>query len=595
MTLHKFTADFETTTDPADCRVWAWAISEVGNSDNIEIGNTMESFIEWCASPKMNPKLYFHNLKFDGEFIISYLLSHGFSCIEKKEDAEESTFETLISDMGQFYSITIYFSVKKWEDKKGAKHTKYNKVTIYDSLKILNMSVDAVAKGFGLPIGKLKIDYRAYREPDHVLTDEESEYIKHDVKIMSLALEKMFEQGLTAMTIGSDALTDYKNRRPDFKRLFPVLPDDIDAEIRHSYKGGFTYLNPKYQEQETGAGVVFDKNSMYPSKMKQCLLPYGVPQSYGGRYQYNASYPLYIQRLCCRFEIKPNRIPSLQIKNHTSFMPNKYLLSSDGEFVNLTLTSVDLDLFLKQYDVDVVSWDGGFMFSGAYHLFDDYVDNWTKSKIQSKKDGNKALYLTSKLLLNSLYGKFGLNPHCAKKIPYLEDGVVHYRIGEDETRDSIYCAEASFITSYAREDIILSSQAITDWSLEKYGEDLYVYSDTDSIHMLVKNHDEDVEDMKGFLDIDDYRLGAWKLESEFKRGKYLRQKCYIEEDYDGNLNTTIAGLPKKLGHVINFDNFKVGFTTADLTDEEIGESGRKLSYVHTKGGVILSDVDFTIK
>ena len=30
--------------------------------------------------------------------------------------------------------------------------------------------------------------------------------------------------------------------------------------------------------------------------------------------------------------------------------------------------------------------------------------------------------------------------------------------------------------------------------------------------------------IKRYIDIDDYRLGAWKLESKFKRGKYLRQK-----------------------------------------------------------------------
>jgi hypothetical protein len=46
---------------------------------------------------------------------------------------------------------------------------------------------------------------------------------------------------------------------------------------------------------------------------------------------------------------------------------------------------------------------------------------------------------------------------------------------------------------------------------------------------------------------------------------------------------------------VNFDNFNVGFTTADFTDEEIGEKGRKLKYVHTDGGVVLVPTDFTIK
>ena len=33
--MSKYTADFETTTDPEDCRVWAYAISEIGKPDNL--------------------------------------------------------------------------------------------------------------------------------------------------------------------------------------------------------------------------------------------------------------------------------------------------------------------------------------------------------------------------------------------------------------------------------------------------------------------------------------------------------------------------------------------------------------------------------
>ena len=121
--------------------------------------------------------------------------------------------------------------------------------------------------------------------------------------------------------------------------------------------------------------------------------------------------------------------------------------------------------------------------------------------------------------------------------------------------------------------------------MNKYGFDLYVYSDTDSIHCLFENDEE----LKNIIEIDDYKLGAWKLESTFKKGKYLRQKCYIEESFDDIMNVTVAGLPKKLGKLVNFENFKIGFTTEDL----IGD--KKLTYKHVKGGVMLVETDFTIK
>ena len=73
-----YTADFETTTNEEDCRVWAYAICEIGNPNNFIYGNNIDDFIKWCMNPKKNYKIWFHNLKFDGEYIISWLLNHDF-------------------------------------------------------------------------------------------------------------------------------------------------------------------------------------------------------------------------------------------------------------------------------------------------------------------------------------------------------------------------------------------------------------------------------------------------------------------------------------------------------------------------------------
>ena len=254
--MRKFTADFETNVDELDCRVWAYALCEIGNTDNFIYGNNIEDFIKWCANKKENYVLYFHNLKFDGEYIFSYLLSNGYKVIKDKKQREDKTFTTLISDMGQFYSIEIYF------ETKNPKHV--NKVTIYDSQKILNMTVEKIAEDFNLPIKKLEIDYKEYREIGHILTEQEVNYIRNDVEIMARALEIMFKENLTKMTIGSDALASYKSINKNFNRYFPVLPYEIDKDIRQSYKGGFTYLNDIYKEKETGGGIVLDVNSLYP-------------------------------------------------------------------------------------------------------------------------------------------------------------------------------------------------------------------------------------------------------------------------------------------------------------------------------------------
>ena len=332
---------------------------------------------------------------------------------------------------------------------------------------------------------------------------------------------------------------------------------------------------------------MLDVNSLYPSVMMYEKLPFGEPIFFNGKYEEDKLYPLYVQTISCIFELKQGKIPTIQIKNNMSFLPNEYVKSSNGDIVTLTLTSVDLDLFLKHYEVHELTYHSGWKFKAINGLFSEYVNYWSNKKIQAKKDKNGALYLISKLMLNSLYGKFGLNPDVRGKYPYLnEDGIVKYKLYNTEIRDSIYIPVASFITSYARLKTISTSQTIKDYSKEKYNKDLYVYSDTDSIHCLFNEN----EDLSKVLDIDEYRLGAWKLESKFKKGKYLRQKCYIELGFDDKMNVTVAGLPKKLSDLVNFDNFKIGFTT-----ENIETKNKKLTYKHVKGGVMLVDTDFTIK
>lgn len=94
------------------------------------------------------------------------------------------------------------------------------------------------------------------------------------------------------------------------------------------------------------------------------------------------------------------------------------------------------------------------------------------------------------------------------------------------------------------------------------------------------------------MKLDDFELGAYKVESTFKKAKFIRQKCYIEIDDEGNVNSTIAGMPKKLGKYVNLNNFKSGFS---IKADDPNYEEKKLTYKHVKGGVILVPTDFTIK
>ena len=584
--MGSFVADFETTTRIDDCRIWAFAICEVGNKDDVIIGTTIDEFMKWNMEREENDTVFFHNLKFDSQFIMNWLFKNGFKHTTKPEEKASNTFNTLISDKGLFYQVEVIFK------KKGKR---VNKVVFQDSLKLIPLSVDAIAKSFKLPISKLKIDYDAHNDLPigSPLSKDEEEYIKHDVQIVAHAIEYFYSQGLTKMTIGSCALSEYKKliHKRNFDRYFPV-PKYHD-DVKQSYRGGFTYLNPKYAEKTVGKGIVLDVNSLYPSVMYENYLPFGTPIFFNGKYKHDPIYPIYTQMIRCQFELKKGKIPTIQIKYGYSFRANEYLTTSGDTEVVLCLNSVDLEIFLDHYDVYNLEYISGWKFKATKGLFTEYIDKWSNNKIQAKKDGNHGLYLISKLFLNSLYGKFGTDTRVRSKIPYLaDDNEIHYKDGETEYKDGIYIAMASFITSYARRKTITSAQKIMDNHKNGLSKAQFVYADTDSLHIILNGEDENKFLNESNLDISPTKLGAWKFESKFNKAKFLRQKCYIENstedidnpDPDYNLKITVAGMPTTCHPYVNFKNSRIGASY----------KGKKQPK-NVPGGVVLSEIDFTIK
>lgn len=552
-----FTADFETTTDPLDCRVWACGICSIDETHSFKYGNSLEWFIEF-AKNNIGSTFYFHNLKFDGEFILCYLFEHGYKHVTDRKKLKTKTFTTLISDKGQFYSLEICFN--KDEDKT-------EKITIYDSLKILPFSVEAIAKGFNLPISKLEIDYDEKREIGHILTPQEIDYLRNDVEIISRALLTLFNQDLRQMTQGSNALYDYRKivGKKNFSKWFPI--PDYDFDIRQSYKGGFTYCDPRRQGQDIGEGIVLDVNSLYPSVMYYQPLPYGEGIFFEGKYKPDKLFNLYVQMFTCQFELKENYIPTIQLKNNLSFIPTAYLSSSEDEEITMCLTSVDLELFFEHYHVYNITWHNGWKFKSTTVLFKEYIDKWNAVKMESTLNGNKAMRTLAKLMLNALYGKFALNPNVQSKIPYYDNGIIKYTLGEKETRNPIYIPVGTFITAWARHKTITSAQKVYD---------RFLYADTDSLHLI------GTEIPKG-LEVDPVKLGTWKHESTFTRARFIRQKTYIEE-IDGELNITCAGMPSRCYKHVTWDNFIAGSSFEG-----------KLQFTHVQGGIVLKDIDFTIK
>jgi len=588
---YKIMADFETNTDEEHCRVWGTCACDIETLDIIHLSNNIGDFIDFLATncKKYNLDIYFHNLKFDGEFIISYLYQNGY----KYDDylAGENTFRTVISDMGLFYKLEIRFSGKK------------NKiVTIKDSLKIIPLPVKKIAKAFGLKILKGEIDYDLVREEGHTLTTEEVDYMKNDVLIVAEALKEMFNQGLNKLTIASNALHSYKEGiggKFKFRDRFPLIPKEDDDFIRKAYRGGYVYVNPQIEGKHINEdGMTFDVNSLYPSRMYYDLLPYGMPIHYSGKYPGNEFYPLYIQRIKCKFKLKKGYVPIIQIKNNSRFNDHEYLKNSGVERVELTLTNIDLEMMFEHYKVTNLEYIDGYMFKGAHNLFKEYIEYWIKVKNNATETGNKGLRQIAKLMLNSLYGKFATNGSTDVKIPYLDHdtNVVKQKskciiddeenfngmLKEDKEMEFNYTAVACFITAYSRRVTI---KAIMDVGGLK-SDSRFCYADTDSIHLRGR-------EVPNNIWVDNVELGAWKHESNWTYAKFLRPKTYMEE-IDGKLDIKCAGMSDNVKQLVTKENFKVGFKVL-ANDPNIDKKYKKLMPKRVKNGVILAPTDFTIK
>lgn len=545
--MTRYAFDFETNNDEDDCHVWVWGVMNIDDFSDYHYGYTVESCIEFMN--QHNGDYYAHNAGFDSEFIIwSLLYTFGFEHSLRKRGG---TFNLVMSDMRKFYQCDIIFS----KSKQGT-----SKVSIKDSMKKMPGSLDYIAKSYGLGETKGTIDYDKKRPKGYKPTDEEMDYLYTDCYILAQALRLQFDEGLDALTIGSDALKKVKEKF-NFRKVFPVLSLQDDAYIRKAYKGGFTYANPNAINKIIEGGIVLDKHSMYPSKMLESL-PIGTPNTFDGRY---IGKKMYIQSFYCTAKLKEGKIPTIQIKG-SFFRENEYLTLIE-EPTLLHMTKIDLEMFFDHYEVDVIEWCGGMTFHCGSGMFDDFIYYWYERKRNAEKGSFE--YELCKYMLNNPYGKLATNPDvtgrfaetCAK-------GTVQYtKFSEQEFREPVATAAGAWITALARQDTISVAQR----NIERY-----LYSDTDSNFFVGATIPKNIT-------ITDDELGTWGLDYEFTRLKIIRQKTYIAETAKG-MKVKCAGLRSDKRKELNFDNFSLGLVVPE------GKTRQK----HVPGGVIIQHSDFTL-
>lgn len=542
-------ADFETTTQAnldkdGYVRVWLWSLVETGPNGREFYGTDGKEFIR-CVEKHKCKKVLFHNLAFDGVFLLCILDEMGYQF--------GIDYDTAIDKLGTWYFIQFH-GIKFWDSLK----------------KFPDQSVNDVAKLYGIEGKKEKPFFDAYRPVDYKPTKEEIEYCLQDSRIVAYAIEKEYREGHNGITLSADAFNDVKSYiggKHYWRGHLPLLDKETDWFVRMAYKGGCVQVNPKFQGKDlVGKIYVYDINSMYPYMMATKRLPIDYP-----KYRtpdFNDERMLWVVRFKTKFKIKPNHIPTIQIRRNPLYKESEYLKEVNEE-VELSLTCIDYRLFHDQYDVEYEKDHVYLCFNSKVGLLKPYIDKWMNVKKEATITKNPSLRFIAKRYLNSPYGKTGMRPDRLNNEPYFEDCTLKFKPVLTDS-ESVYCPYAAFVCAYARDMIVRAAQAHYD---------SFVYMDTDSLHLLCEGKN---------LWVDDTELGAFKLENVFEMGKYLRAKTYIHAHRDGDKvvvdEIKCSGMPDEIKKTISYDEFKSG-----------AEFGGKLTKRRVPGGCILTPTTFMIK
>lgn len=591
----------------------------------------------------MNILCYYHNIAFDGSFIINELCKRGWKQAYNEDigffdnrNMPSSTFKYIITDTGRWYTITLSYKKKIIEFR--------------DSWKLIPFSVKTIGKSFGTKHQKLDMEYKGFRYSGCEITEEEKHYIRNDVLVVKEALEKMYASGHKRLTIGSCCLAEFKKgfMKKDYNLFFPNLQElQINEEIytqtnawdyiNQSYSGGWCYVVEGKAGRVFRDGVTADVNSLYPSVMHSAsgnYYPVGKPIFWSGNFiperakQYNRYYFI---RVKTRFKLRKGFLPFIHIRRNKFYRAKECLKTSDvkvngyyhsqikdkdGEIIQcipeLTLTMTDWILFNKHYELYDTEIISGCYFNTVLGIFDNYINHYAEIKVNSKG----AERTEAKLFLNNLYGKMAANINSSYKvISYTEDGLQFKTIPEHEKKPG-YIPVGSAITSYARNFTINAAQ-LNYHGVNKPG---FIYADTDSIHC-----DVEPEDLIG-IETHPTDFLKWKLESRWDEAYFTRPKTYIEHITHEDLipipepyyNIKCAGMPQRSKDYFQrvLERTKIGQIHGDeelpeevkqfitqgiekgmtIKDFNVGlEVPGKLLPKQIRGGVVLVDVPFQMR
>ena len=503
--------------------ILSFGISKVSSdgSDGVHFGGSLDDFfsyvLENCVFCVCKEEVdgidcqfdlvtvYVHELKIAGYWVLRYLCGLGYTQNDDEWLSDGKYIKFISGEDGEFYMIGVHFD--------------NNKLVVFRNISaVLPLSVAEIRDSFCKTCSCLSLDTSS------------KDCICNTVCILSEAMYLAIESGLNRLTLGSSAFNLLRKVYgfKFFKEDFPYLEDEYDKFIRRSYHGGFGYVNERFIGKMVNGGCVLDVSSLYPYIMMDggFELPYGEPiadlsgdslsglsaEDFGEKF--SGSWGKYhFLEFSCAFRLKEGKIPFLRgdSMEDSEDLGDEVLEDSfvgdDLVSIPLVLSQTDFLLMLQQYDIENFVPIRLVTFKARGGMLQRFLGTYAKKK-QKETGGERVV---DKLIMNIISGKMATKRHRDSSQIYYSNGVLDFKLVENNTTSEGYIPYASAVTAYGRWITVRACQA-------NYVN--LLYSNVDCMALSCS-----VSEAKG-VRIHDSKIGCWKVEHKFDKAIFAKAQTY---------------------------------------------------------------------
>lgn len=601
---------------------------------NTSLFSSIEEWFNFHLKVKKTHVIYFHNLSWDGDFILKYLVNHTKFRYDNGEKVMKDNSFKVFRQGSRIYYIRLY--VRYQENNVRYKFF----IDIKCSYRLLNCSIEALGKSLGILKHQDNEDASFYDiEPEddyHNYPSRFLEYIKNDVTIALMSL-KNFEKsilGISTIKRLNDKLLKRRKKgvncfhkltsasttkwlmksfcafynfvnRTKLKLLY--IPSKAHEEAQKWFKGGFTQINEKYigNLQDVGIGLMIDVSSAYPYQMT-FPLPYGdlldSPPKEG-------TYAKFLAIKVVSAKIKKGCEDCVCLYNWDKKSSDLRYQKSLKNFTCYYIEE-EWEALQKFYDFKVEYTEVFYVKTAPF--LKEYAEELYAIKDHYDKTKQSGLKQSAKILLNAGYGCLAMRQEYTNFIYMEKDEVDLLNLKEDDyfsidkrtykfkkfndnfnfCKDRLVLIEAiqekekkMGVNKLAAAYITGRQRAYLLNKINEYGAKHFALCDTDSI--LLVNLSEKLK-QKIMKDVS-HGLGAWEIENKDCNiryfGTYGAKKYVMEDDNHNLVKLRFAGISENTSHISKI------YEDIDFDAEEIEIKDAIYVRKFEKSGIVLIKKD----